>query len=173
MILGFKKVKSVTASTFPLIFALKWWDWMSWSWFYECWVLSQLFHSPLLPSSRLFSSSSLSAFRMVWSAHLMLLIFFLSILIPACEISSSAPRDTRKYFPFYLSLRPISPRSSTRAVENGDILFSQRNPYLPPSSPELTPPRWYSVRLTVPTRQSQTYLTLDGVLPILSVLVAF
>ena len=140
-------------------------------WMLTFWLASLLSSFTLI--KRLFSSSSLSAFRMVWSAHLMLLIFFLSILIPACEISSSAPRDTRKYFPFYLSLRPISPRSSTRAVENGDILFSQRNPYLPPSSPELTPPRWYSVRLTVPTRQSQTYLTLDGVLPILSVLVAF
>ena len=26
---------------------LNWWDWMPWSSFFECWVLSQLFHSPL------------------------------------------------------------------------------------------------------------------------------
>ena len=30
---------------FPL-FAMKWWDQMPWS-FFECWVLSQLFHAPL------------------------------------------------------------------------------------------------------------------------------
>ena len=37
---------------------------------------------------RLFSSSLLSAIRMVASAYLRLLIFFLSILIPACDSSS-------------------------------------------------------------------------------------
>ena len=42
-------------SLFPLflrLFALNWWDWMSWSYITECWVLSQLFHSPLSLSSR-------------------------------------------------------------------------------------------------------------------------
>ena len=33
-------------------FAMKWWDWMPWPSFSECWVLSQLFHSPLSLSSR-------------------------------------------------------------------------------------------------------------------------
>ena len=48
---------------FPHLFAIKWWDWMPWSlftecwfffsfFFFECWVLSQLFHSPLSLSSR-------------------------------------------------------------------------------------------------------------------------
>ena len=37
---------------FPHLFAMKKWDWMPWSSFFECWVLSQFFHSPLLPSSR-------------------------------------------------------------------------------------------------------------------------
>ena len=40
---------------FPLfshLFAMKWWDQMPWSSFSECWVLSQLFHSPLSLSSR-------------------------------------------------------------------------------------------------------------------------
>ena len=32
---------------FPHLFAMKWWDQMPWSSFFECWVLSQLFHSPL------------------------------------------------------------------------------------------------------------------------------
>ena len=47
-----KKIKSVVVSTFLHLFALKWWDQMPWSQFFECWVLSQLVHSPLSPSSR-------------------------------------------------------------------------------------------------------------------------
>ena len=31
---------------------MKWWEHMSWSSFFECWVLGQLFYSPLSPSSR-------------------------------------------------------------------------------------------------------------------------
>ena len=41
-------------SLFPLflhLFAMKSWDQMPWSSFFECWVLSQLFHSPFSPSS--------------------------------------------------------------------------------------------------------------------------
>ena len=33
---------------FPHLFPMKWWDWMPWSLFSECWALSQLFHSPEL-----------------------------------------------------------------------------------------------------------------------------
>ena len=44
---------------------------------------------------RLFSSSSLSAIRVVSSAYLRLLIFLLAILIPAC--ASSSPAFLRKY----------------------------------------------------------------------------
>jgi len=40
---------------------MKWWDWMPWSLYFECWILNQLFHSPLTFIKRLFSSSSLSA----------------------------------------------------------------------------------------------------------------
>ena len=46
-----KKINSL----FPLfshLFAMKWWDWMLWSSFFECWVLNQFFHSPLTLSSR-------------------------------------------------------------------------------------------------------------------------
>ena len=32
---------------FPHLFAMKWWDQMTWSSFFECWVLSHLFHSLL------------------------------------------------------------------------------------------------------------------------------
>ena len=52
VILEPKKIKSFTVSIFPYLFAMKWCDQMPWSWFFECWVLSQLFHSPLSPSSR-------------------------------------------------------------------------------------------------------------------------
>ena len=51
---GTHKMKSVTVPTFspPIVPSMKLWDWKSWSSFLECWVLSQLFHSPLLASSR-------------------------------------------------------------------------------------------------------------------------
>ena len=86
-----RKIKSVTVSTFPHLFAIKWWDQILRSLFFECWVLSQLF--PLCSFTfikRLFSSSFLSAIKMVSSAYLKLLIFLPAILIPACESSSPA-----------------------------------------------------------------------------------
>ena len=51
VILEPKKIKSATASIYPSSICLKGWDRMPWSLFFECWVLSQLFHSPLLPLS--------------------------------------------------------------------------------------------------------------------------
>ena len=48
---GAPKIKSDTVSLVSP-FAVKWWDQMPWSLFSECWVLSQLFHSPFLLSSR-------------------------------------------------------------------------------------------------------------------------
>ena len=64
---------------------------MPWSEFSECWALSQLFHSPLSLSSRgFFSSSSLSAIRVVSSAYLRLLVFLPAILIPSYASSSLA-----------------------------------------------------------------------------------
>ena len=50
--------------------------------------LSQLFHSPPSLSWRGSISFSLSAIRVVSSSYLRLLIFLLSILIPACASSS-------------------------------------------------------------------------------------
>ena len=44
--------KSVTVSIVSHLFAIKWSDQIPWSQFFECWLLSQLFHSLLLPSSR-------------------------------------------------------------------------------------------------------------------------
>ena len=51
VILEPKKIKSSLFPLFPHLFAMKWWDQMPWSSFFECWVLSHLFHSPLSPSS--------------------------------------------------------------------------------------------------------------------------
>ena len=70
---------------------MKWWDQMPWSSFSECWALGQLFSlSSFTFIKRLFSSSSLSAIRVVSSAYLRLLIFLPAILIPVCVSSSPA-----------------------------------------------------------------------------------
>ena len=86
-----KKIKSVTVSTFPpsiyhevmgpdaMIFAF---------------LMLNFKPAFSVPSfiliKRLFSSSSLSAIRVVSSAYLRLLIFLLAILFPACHLSSPA-----------------------------------------------------------------------------------
>ena len=62
---------------------------MPWSSFFECWVLSQLFHC-LTFIKRFFTSSLLSAIRVVSSACLRLLLFLQANLIPACGSSSPA-----------------------------------------------------------------------------------
>ena len=48
---------------------MKWWDQMPWSLFYECWVLTTFWLSSFTFIMRLFSSSSLSAIRVVSSAY--------------------------------------------------------------------------------------------------------
>ena len=58
--------------------------------FFECWVLSQLFHSSFNFIKRLFSSSLLSAIKVVSSSYLRLLIFLPAILIPAWTSSCLA-----------------------------------------------------------------------------------
>ena len=76
---------------FPDLFPMKWWNQMPWSSFSECWAISQLFSlSSFTFIKRLFSSSSLSAIRVVSSAYLRLLIFLPAILIPACASSNPA-----------------------------------------------------------------------------------
>ena len=90
VILEPKKIKFVTISIVSPSLCMKWWDHISWSLFFECWVLSQLFHFPLTLIKRLFSSSSLSAVRVISSAYLRLLIFLPTTLIPAWDSSSLA-----------------------------------------------------------------------------------
>ena len=74
---------------FPHLFDMKWWDWIAWASFFEFWVLSQLFHSPLSPSLR-DSLVPLSFLLLRWCylRYLTLLIFHPAILIPACTSSS-------------------------------------------------------------------------------------
>ena len=68
---------------------MKGWDWVPWSEFFECWVLNQHFHSPLLLSSRGFwVPLHFLPLRVVSSAYLRLLIFLPAFLIPACASSS-------------------------------------------------------------------------------------
>ena len=69
---------------------MKWWDEMSSSSFFECWVLGQFFSlSSFTFIKRLFRPPSLSAIKMVSSAYLRLLIFLPAILILACASYSS------------------------------------------------------------------------------------
>ena len=46
------KIKSATVPIVSPSICMKWWDWMSLSSFFECWVLSQLFQSPPSPLFR-------------------------------------------------------------------------------------------------------------------------
>jgi len=55
---------------FPHLFAMKWWDQMSLSWFFECCFNPDFSLSSLTFIKMFFSSSSLSAIRMVLSAYL-------------------------------------------------------------------------------------------------------
>ena len=80
-----------SVSLFPPLFAMKWWDQMPWSQFF--WMLSfkptfSLFSYTFI--KRFFSSSLLSAIRVVSSAYLRLLIFLLAILVPAYVSSRPA-----------------------------------------------------------------------------------
>ena len=52
VILEPKKKRLSLFPLFPHLFTKKWWNWMLWPLFIQCWVLSQLFQSPLSLSSR-------------------------------------------------------------------------------------------------------------------------
>ena len=64
---------------------MKWWDWLSWSLFFECHFKPAFSLSSFTLIKRLFSSSSLSAIWVVSSAYLKLLIFLLANLITAWD----------------------------------------------------------------------------------------
>ena len=84
-------MKSVTASFFPIHLPRS--DGTKWTMILVFWMLSFKpafsFYSFTF-IKRLFSSSSLSAIKVVSSACLRLLIFLLAILIPPCDSSSPA-----------------------------------------------------------------------------------
>ena len=92
VILEAQKIKSGSFHCFPVLFAMKWWDWMPWSsftecwgfffflFFFECWVLSQLFQSSFTLIKRLSSFSSLSAVRVLSFVYLRLLMCLPAIL---------------------------------------------------------------------------------------------
>ena len=87
---------------FPHLFVVKWWDRMPWSVLFECSLLNQLFHSLLFTLiKRFFSSSSLSAIRVVSYEYLRLLIFLPVVWIPAC--ASSSPAFLMMYSSFKLN----------------------------------------------------------------------
>ena len=89
VILEPKKIKSVTVSIFYHSVCHEVMGPDDMIFIFECWVLSQLFHSPLSPSSRgSFSSSLLSDISVVSSAYLKLLIFLPAVLIPVWATSS-------------------------------------------------------------------------------------
>ena len=67
---------------------MKWWDQMPRSYFFECWVSTSFSTLSFTLIKRLFSSSSISAFRVVSSAYLRLLIFLPEILMLASDSSS-------------------------------------------------------------------------------------
>ena len=70
---------------------------------FECWVLSQLFHSLFfIFIKRLFSSSSLSAARVVWSAYFRLLIYnLISIWLIWGNLDSSCDSSSLAFHNMY------------------------------------------------------------------------
>ena len=74
---------------FPFSFVMNWWDQMPFFFLIFSFKLAFSF-SYFTLIKRFFSSSVLSVIRMVSSAYLRLLIFFLAILILACDSSSLA-----------------------------------------------------------------------------------
>ena len=70
---------------------MKWWDWMPWCEFFECWDFKPAFSlSSFNFIKRPLSTSSFSAIRVVSSAYLRLVIFCPAILIPPLASSSPA-----------------------------------------------------------------------------------
>ena len=88
---GAKENKICQILFFVLQFVMKWGGQMPWSSVFECWVLSQLFHSPFLLSST--GSLVPLCFLPLGFCHLCiwgLLILLLAILSPAWDSSSLA-----------------------------------------------------------------------------------
>ena len=89
---GAQVKKSVTASTFSPSICQEVMGPNATILVFERWISSQLFHSPLTLTKRLFSSSSLPDTRVVSSAKQSLLIFLPASLIPTCDSTTPAFR---------------------------------------------------------------------------------
>ena len=89
---GTQGKKVYNCSIVSHLFAMKWWDQVTWSQFFKCWVLSQLFHSLFHFHHEVlqFLSSLLSAIKVVSSVCPRLLIFLPAVLIAACASCSPA-----------------------------------------------------------------------------------
>ena len=73
------------------LFAVKWWDPMSGSLFFECCILSDLIHSTLSPSSRGFwVPLPFMPLRVISCIYLRLLTFLPAIIISTCDSSNPA-----------------------------------------------------------------------------------
>ena len=112
---GDKETKVCQFPLFPHLFAMKWWDQMPWSSFFERWVKPDFSLSSFTLIKRLFISSLLSAIRVMSSAYLRLLIFLLAILISAC--ASSSPTFYMMYSTYKLNKQGHN--------NSLDVLFSQ------------------------------------------------
>ena len=75
---------------FHLLFAMKWWNQMPWSWFFLMLSFKPAFPLSFTFIKRLFTSSLLLAIRVASSVYLKLLIFLPAILITGCTSSSPA-----------------------------------------------------------------------------------
>ena len=115
---------------------MMWCDRMSWSKFSECWVLVKFSHSSFIFIKRLFSSSLLSAIRVVSCAYLRLLIFLPAILIPACVSSSLA---------FYMMYSAYKLNKQCDNIQPWCTLFPAWNQFVVPC-PVLTVASWPAYR---------------------------
>ena len=84
------KIKFVTASTFSLSICHEVMRLDTMIWDFLMLSVKPAFSFSFTPIKRLFSSYLLSAIRVLSSTYLRLLIFFLAVLIPACDSSSLA-----------------------------------------------------------------------------------
>jgi len=81
---------------------MKWWDRMPWSLFFECWVLSQLFHSPISLSSR---GSSLLTFCHKGDVICMCEVIDISLGHLDSSLCFTSPAFCMMYFAYKLNKR--------------------------------------------------------------------
>ena len=116
---------------------MKWWDQIPYS-FFECWVLSQFFHSPLLPTSR--GSLVPLHFLPKWWCHLHIWgywYFSWKSWIPACTLSSLD-------FLMIYSVYKLNKQSDN--IQSWRTPFPTWNQFIMPC-PVLTVVSWHAHRL--------------------------